>query len=344
MKSKSVLFFTRFMVVALLLQGCGLPSLGSNSTPTVAATEPPLALTQPPAQPVIVHSLIPNTGTEQVSNAHDNEESATFDEKTVRGGDDFRINRFERPFTSVDMAYLPYVDVVDVGMTKDDNFYYVQIKLSGVDATTNGVKGFYGVEFDLDKDGKTETLVLAQAPAGSEWTTDGVKVFVDDNGDIGGLSSRPDDVYAGDGYETTVFDAGNGSDPDLAWARFLNNSAPVVEIAFKKEALKDVPNFMFSVLASDLQLDPTKMYFNDTFSEQRAGSPIKGNEFYPLNELAAFDNTCRLPAGFQPTGAEPYGCSVAGPEGTIDFIPGKPPVYCWWCGILVIPLPPPAIP
>ena len=113
MKSKSVLFITKFMIFALLLQACGLPSFGSNPEPTVViATEPPLVATQPPAQPAIVHSVIPNAGSTQVSNAHDNEESTTFEEKSVRGGDDFRNNRFERPFTSVDMAYLPHIDIV----------------------------------------------------------------------------------------------------------------------------------------------------------------------------------------------------------------------------------------
>jgi hypothetical protein len=331
-------------VISMLLQACALPGLGAKTDPTespvvapatqpvvVAATEPaavpvnePAAATEPVA--AIVHTVLPVTGTKQVSTAHDNEEIATFAEKGVRGGDNFRSNRFERPFTAGDMNYLPYIDIVDIGMTSDDNFYYIQIKLAGVDEAINGVSGYYGVEFDLDKDGKTEFLVLAQAPAGKDWTTDGVQVFVDDNADIGGLSSKPDDVYAGDGYEKTVFDSGAGDDPDLAWTRFINNSTPVVEIAFKKAALKDAPNFMFSVLASESKPDPTKMYFNDTLSEQRAGSPIKGNKYYPLNELAAYDNTCRLPAGFQPTGSEPYGCSIGGPEnekGPIEFKPGK---------------------
>jgi hypothetical protein len=326
MRTKPSLIIAHWLGIAMLLQACGLPAIGASPT----ATQPPLALTQPPAQPAVVHSVIPSTGTDQVSSAHDNEESTTFADKSVRGGDEFRINRFERPFTAGDMTYLPYIDIVDIGMSKDTNFYYVQIKLAGVDPDTKGVKGYYGVEFDLNKDGKTETLVLAKAPTGPDWTTDGVQVFVDSNGDIGGLSSKPDAVYAGNGYETKVFDSGNGSDPDLAWARFINNSSPVVEIAFKKSALKDIPNFMFSVLASGNQVDPTKMYYNDTISEQNAGSPIKGNKYYPLKELSAYDNTCRLPAGFQPDGTEPYGCSVGGPNGDIQFVPGKVS-FCWWC-------------
>ena len=335
MKKRTGILTLHLFVISMLLQACGLPAFGAKTNPTeaapvVAVTEPavvpviePAAATEPAA--AVVHTLDPSTGTDQVSNAHDNEETTTFADKGVRGGDDFRSNRFERPFTAGDMTYLPYIDIVDVGMTSDEKFYYIQIKLAGVDATTSGIKGYYGVEFDLDKDGKTEFLVLAEAPAGKDWTTDGVQVFVDENGDIGGLSSKPDDVYAGDGYEKLAFDSGVGSDPDLAWARFLNNSTPVVEIAFKKDVLKIVPDFMFSVLSSETKPDPTKMYFNDTMSEQRAGSPIKGNQYYPLNELAAYDNTCRLPAGFEPKGDEPYGCSKGGVEkAPIEFKQGPP--------------------
>ncbi len=145
--------------MAMGLQACGLPFLAGNGP-----TQAPIAPTQPPAQPAIVHSLVPNAGNVQVSNAHDNEESTTFDEKSVRGGDEFINNHFERPFTAHDMAYLPYIDIVDAAMTKDDNFYYVQIKLAGVDSASGGVKGYYGAEFDLDKDGRTEFLILGKAP------------------------------------------------------------------------------------------------------------------------------------------------------------------------------------
>jgi len=326
MDTKPRLIFAIVSVLTIVLQACALPSFSAP-----AATEPP-APEQPPAQPAIVHSVIPSAGSSQVSNAHDNEESTTFEEKSVRAGDEFENNRFERPFTAQDMAYLPYIDIVDAGMTEDDNFYYTQIKLVGVDSATGAVKGFYGQEFDLDIDGRTEVLILAKAPTGSDWTTDGVVVYVDGNGDIGGLSSRSDDAYTGNGYEAAVFDAGNGDDPDLAWVRFVNSSAPIVELAFKKSVLEDVPTFMFSVLSSDNALDPTKMYFNDTFTEERAGSPVKGNAYYPLNELAAFDNTCRLPSGFQPTGSEPYGCQVGKPDAVYEWTPGKK--KCILCGLI----------
>jgi hypothetical protein len=256
-----------------------------------------------------------------IANAHDNEESATSDQKTVQNGDEFRINRFERPFTANDMEYLPQVDIVGMSMSKDDTWYYVQIKVAGVDPATGELNGTYGVEFDLNVDGKTEILLLAKGPNSSEWTTDGVSAYVDNNGDIGGVSSRPDDIYTGNGYETLVFDSGKGEDPDAAWVRSSKDNS-VIEIAFKQETLRDFPKWMWSVFASANPVDPAKFYFNDTYTEARAGSPIRGNENYPLKELAGFDNTCRVPANFEATGSEPMGCQVGKPQEDLEFTPG----------------------
>jgi hypothetical protein len=302
--------FALGLLAVFALTACGLPGLPGGSTPT--SVPPTLAPTIPPEpSPVLIQHLVqPSAGSQAVANAHDNEQSTTFEERSVRGGDDFRINRFERPFTSETMEYLPHVDIVGMSMTKDETWYYVQIKLAGADAATGAMSGVYGVEFDLNIDGKTEVLILAQGPLGADWTADGVSVYADLNGDIGGLSSKPDDIYAGNGYETIVFDSGQGEDPDLAWARASSNNS-IVEIAMKQEVLRDYPKWMWNPLASAYPLDPTLFYFNDTFTPERAGSPVRGNANYPVKELAGFDNTCRVPANFQATGSEPMGCSVA---------------------------------
>jgi hypothetical protein len=272
---------------------------------------------------VIQHHTRPNAGNEAIANAHDNEESDIPDEKNAPVGDDFRINRFERPFTAENMEYLPHVDIVGMSMSQDDTWYYVQIKVAGVDPATGDLSGTYGVEFDLNVDGKTEVMLLARGPYGPDWTTDGVTVHLDENGDIGGLGSYPDEIYTGNGYETIIFDSGQGEDPDAAWAR-ANPDNYIVEIAFKQETLRDFPKWMWNPLASAYPLDPTKFYFNDTYSRERAGSPTKGNEHYPLKELAGFDNTCRVPANFQATGNEPMGCAVAAAEQEdLEFDPGS---------------------
>ena len=300
------------VLFAFALQACGLPSALVTEVPTAlpAATQVAVATEVQPIQVEIVHAVIPGgTESKDVANAHDNEESNTFDSKSVMFGDDFNINRFERPFTSMDMAYLPQIDIVDIGMTEDDNYYYVHIKLAGVDLATGGANGSYAVDFDTSIDGKAEFIIIADTPASAEWSTDGVSIHADENSNVGGESLSPDNGYTGDGFEKMVFNGGTGNDPDAAWSRFVNEGSPVVEIAFKRSFLAEQPKFMWSVTASLAKIDPTKFYYNDTYTVESAGSPVLGEQ-YPVKDLAGVDNTCRLPAGFQPTGTEPLGCHV----------------------------------
>jgi hypothetical protein len=327
------------VILILATLACNVPS-GGPAEPT---TPPELLLpsatdTAVPTAAAIVHLISPAQGTKHESTAHDNEESAFYDLKNVEFGDDFKINRFERPFTSVEMNYIPYIDIMDLEMTSDQNWYYVQIKLIGVDPATGGIHGVYGLEFDLDIDGRSEILILAEDP-GSEWSAERVRVYLDGNGDIGGQGSTPDTAYTGNGYETMIFDSGQGEDPDLAWARAVMGNRPVAEFGFKKSLLRSYTKFMWSVLASASPIDPSKFYFNDTFTEEGAGSPNKKNAYYPVKELSAYDNTCRVPTGFDATGAEPLGCLVyTPPEPGEPGQPGGPHIF-WiphdipWCAI-----------
>ena len=310
----------RFLLGFLFITAFALQACGAKKDAEVAQPE---VVNEPPAQPEVVHSMIPNAGPNAVANAHDNEESTSFESKSVSNGDIFDLNRFERPFTAGDMTYLPYVDIADISMSEDPTFYYIQIKLAGVDAETGGIKGMYGVDFDLNTDGKAEVLLLAEAPAGAQWSTDGVSLYVDEDDNVGGQSIKPDEVYAGNGFEKMIFDSASGDDPDTAWVHYVNTSAPIVEFALKKSVLESVPQFMWSAMASSTTIDPARLYYNDSFSLARAGSPQKGDQYYPLNELAGFDNTCRLPAGFVATGAEPLGCVVGGPGGGGDEGPAS---------------------
>ncbi|HET6846088.1 MAG TPA: hypothetical protein VFH29_04595 [Anaerolineales bacterium] len=320
------------LMTILITSGCGLPVPGAGgggggaTAEQPAATLPPADTAAPPTSTAIPHLATPGAGSKAIANAHDNDECKTPDTKSVTVGDEFRINRFERPFTAKDMQYLPQIDIVGMSMTQDDTWYYIQMKMCGKDPATGTMSGNYGAEFDLNVDGKTEVLVLANGPIGTDWSANGVAIYADLNGDIGGASSRPDDIYTGNGYETKVYESGqtlytgggDAADPDLAWARASADTA-TVELAIKKTVLKDYKKWMWNPLASAYPLDPTKMYFNDTFTAERAGSARKGDANYPLNELAGFDNSCRLPANFDAKGDEPMGCNVSKQQKDIEF-------------------------
>jgi hypothetical protein len=131
---------------------------------------------------------------------------------------------------------------------------------------------------------------------------------------VGGDQAAAPDAANGDGFDSLRFDLNNGihpEDPDLAWVRFINDTKPAIEIAYKKWLFKDGnENFMWSVTANESLINPAQYNFHDALTEAEAGSPTKSNPNYPLKGLAAMDNTCRVPFGFQAKGNEPLGCSV----------------------------------
>ena len=305
------------ILITLVLQACNL------GAPTQAATEAslPVAAEAPPAtfEP-IVHTIIPQQGSLSRSNAHDHEESATFDNKNVTAGDEFLKNQFERPFTASEMAYLPDIDIVDFGITSDDQFFYIKIILAGLDVDSQSITGGYGVEIDRNVDGRAEIMLVTLPPYSTEFTAENVIVLVDKDGDIGGSRpTRPDEGFSGNGYDGVIFDLSQNifpeGDPDLAWVRAIKDEKPAIEIAYRKWIFKDGnESFMWSVWASGQDIDPASFNLHDSIAETQAGSPNKGNANYPIKDLAAFDNSCRVPLGFDAVGNEPLGCLVQGSE------------------------------
>jgi hypothetical protein len=282
-------------------------------------------LTQPTLVPQTViepvnHVMIPSTGTSDRATAHDNENSLFYDTKKVKTGDEFYKNRFERPFTSVDMAYLPDLDIVNFSITSDVNFFYVNISMVELDPAMQSLTGYYGVEIDRNADGRAEVLLATRPPYSTTFTADNVAVYLDVNSDVGGeIINRPDS-FPGNGFETTIFDLSQGIYPegnsDLAWVRqTTDGTLPAVEIAFSRQMFKDGKEaFMWSVLSDDAAINPAQLYYNDSYTAEQAGAANTDDPNYPIKELAAMDNTCRVPLGFQAVGTEPLGCFVKGGE------------------------------
>lgn len=282
----------------------------SEAVPTAEATVVPVV----PATPVM-HIVIPSAGTSDRATAHDNENSLFFDTKKVKTGDEFYKNRFERPFTSGDMAYLPDLDIVNFSITSDENFFYINISMVGPDAGTQSLTGFYGVEIDRNADGRAEILLTTRPPYTTEFSADNVAAYLDINSDVGGSIINRSDNFGSDGFEAAIFDLSRGvypeDDPDLVWVRQTTDSElPAVEIAFKKWIFGGNEAFMWSVLSSDVAINPTTLYYHDHFTPEQAGAANTDDPNYPLKDLAAVDNTCRVPLGFQASGNELFGCYV----------------------------------
>jgi len=85
------------------------------------------------------------------------------------GSDIFVKDLFERPFNANTMnTYFPYIDIVNTQGYIDDIWGYATITLSGMDANGH-LPAKYGVELDLNKDGRGDWLVLVSQSA-SAWT------------------------------------------------------------------------------------------------------------------------------------------------------------------------------
>jgi hypothetical protein len=196
-----------------------------------------------------------------------------------------------------------------------------------LDKLTQSLTGFYGVEIDRNADGRAEILLATRPPYTTEFSADNAMAYLDVNGDVGGaVINRPDNVGS-DGFEKTIFDLSQGvypeGDPDLVWVRQTTDSdLPAVEIAFEKWIFNDGKvSFMWSVLASENVIDPAILYYHDHFTPEEAGAANTDDPNYPIKALAAVDNTCRVPLGFQAVGSEPLGCYVNGGEAEAKATP-----------------------
>jgi hypothetical protein len=207
------------------------------------------------------------------------------------------------------MSYFPDLDITNFTVAKDQDWWYVSMKLVGTNPN-NALGIDYGIELDTDHDGFGDYLVWAHPPYTDQWDTLPVQIYQDKNHNTGGLSALKSDApFSSDGYETLIFDGSTGgADPDLAWVRTNAGANATVQFAFKRSWSGDV--FMLGVIADAGLKDPGKLDYVDRFSITEAGSPVKDNANYPLQSLFLVDNTCRDAFGFSPTHFEPQGCPV----------------------------------
>ncbi len=304
-------------MTAILVLACTLPFLAEDTTsvpaplpisePTIfvdESSQPASAL--PTNTPVIIHVMTPSTAPSTGSIIYDVFSKDTAPEKRAPYGDSYDIYRLERPFKQ-DMSYIPDMDIVTFNLTEDKDWYYISIELIGSDPN-NSIGINYGVEIDHDADGFGDVIIWAEPPYIKEWTNANIRVYEDKNHDSAGISAEKSDapLDTTNGYETLIFDRGVATDPDLAWVRINAGMKATVQFAFKK-SLTD-GTFMLGVLSDAALKDVGKMYYNDRFTAEVAGSSVRSNKHYPLGELYLFDNTCREAFGFTPNGYEPLLC------------------------------------
>ncbi len=283
--------FLSFVAIITLLA----LALGSFSQPVLAADSDP----NKPGD-------IPNI---KVQTVHDQTNEKTASDKFAFGGDVFNLGWYERPFDQ-NMGYLPFIDLSKILMTREDpNWVYVKIFMAAPVADGKDSKPWYGIEMDTDLDNRGEFLLLTGIPAGTEWATDSVMIMSNSDNNLGGSKPvLPDtNLSEGKGYDTEVFNAGKGDDPNLAWARISPDDPKCIDLAFKSSFIGGAKGkFLWLSWSLVGMQDLTKFEFNDHFTKADAGSPLKEDkDLYPIKGIWGIDNTPRIPSGFEPGGLMP---------------------------------------
>ena len=285
-----------------------------TDTPAPTATSEPTALptaTQVPSltpTPEPVHVMIPGRPSSRNTFVTDLITVDLAKDQTAVG-DNYAWSRMERPYTAETMEYLDFLDIMRVDLQVREPWVYLTFILIG-DLPEEGDYR-YAVELDTDHEGRGETLVMAALPPEGAWTTEGVLVMADADGDIGGLFPLYEDAPDPDqnGYETELFNSGRGDDPDLAWVRRDPEHSNQLQIAFKRSLLGQ-RGVLWSAWTDGGLKDPALFDFNDHFTFEEAGSPNKGNYRYPVKAVAQIDSTCRSWYGYIPSGEEPGLCTT----------------------------------
>jgi hypothetical protein len=275
-----------------------------TSPPATMAVVTPEVTPSPP----VVHTLFPGEPPPPVRFMTDRS-SAVLAGEHRSIADDFNNGLFERPFTSLAMDYKGFLDLTRGEIASAGLWVYVTLFLEGPPSAAEPAS--YGVEIDLDLDGRGDWLIVGAAPPSTTWTTDGVRAFQDTNNDVGAqvpVRSDPP-AGAGNGYESLVFDQGIGPDPDAAWIRLSPSNPNQVQIAFKPGLIGGDNEFLWWGWAfADPQ--PAWQDYQDHFTLAQAGSPLSESPQYPIKDLALIDSTCRWGFDFNPVGTEPGVCPV----------------------------------
>jgi hypothetical protein len=280
---------------------------GDGTNPDVRMTDTPYPTSQPTATPTLKpaseHLVIPGKPKERVDSYLVDYNSSGDAKERITYGDNYKANILERPFTANDMDYMGTIDIIRVNMKVTETWIYVIVFLAEDLPQEGSMK--YGLEFDLDENGRGDILIQTDLPKTLDWSVDGVQVFQDLDNDVGGEKPMTPDHSSQQrtGYESLIFDSGEGNDPDLAWVRRDPDANNQFLFAVKYE-LTGGTGFMYSAWADSGLKAPDYFDYHDLYNEETAGNPYPDSPLYPIKNLALFDNTCRSYYGFTPTGNE----------------------------------------
>ncbi len=309
---KNVLLLN-IMICLLALSACvtiEMNGSGSDSKPTAVVLNGEDQTADATQESTVDGRVLPTDPQYIEGEVEDTNSSKFASEKRVVSGDSYLSNFFERPFTRESMEYLPNVDIQYGYISSDDNFFIYTIVLAGVDPTTNALVGSYGVEMDIDADGRGDYSVWVKDPVSTTWTSENVRIFKDSNGDVGGKDKYISDApSSGNGYDQEL----PNTNAETAFARVVPDYPAIVQIAVHRALVENPVEFLWGVWADNGLQNPGQFDYDDHYTYKDAGSPISGNQYYPLDAVHSCDNTCRRSYGFYPGYRIPNMCWSGGP-------------------------------
>lgn len=337
---KNMKIFFAMLSLMITILACGFPASNNDATEVpgaeipitggeateIATTEAATQESTPPDQPVAIqHQIIPaGLPDKQNGQAGDFDSSTVIENKSIIGGDRFTYGRFERPFIATTMdVYFSELDIIDTSVFQDDTWIYGSIVVKEFNSDSSSTAK-YAIELDTDLDGKGDWLIVALKPASTEWAVSGVQIYEDANNDVGNVTPMLTDKNAvdGDGFESLVFDQGQGTDSDAAWVRTSPNNPNVVEISVKQSIVGNPKKYLINMWAGTSLLNPALFDLNDHFTHDQAGAADSGLQYYyPIKEVSEIDSSCRMAVGFEPTGQEPGLCDIFIPHINVPGVP-----------------------
>ena len=279
-------------LISVLVISCGLPIAVFN-------TESPTK----PGSPVLSQVILDcNTG-ERV-------ELGT-PIQPIPGCDSWQINRYERPFNAGPQdQYYPDLDILSASLGQSQYWYYVRLEIFDVAEESGWLDGLYGLELDLDLDGRGDVLITAELLDQeniSEWNNAGVQAWRDTDNDVGNeIPMHPDHAINTSGYDEASLDPRVSSE-DI-WVRAILGKPSFVEIAFKPELIDDDPDFKWWAWVDEGVANPSGYDYHDLLRRDQAGDVYISAPFFPAREIFSVDNTCAAVWGMTPPPDDPSLC------------------------------------
>ena len=326
------------VLLFLLITACSKPEAKvptpiETEGPIAAITQPPLDTEVPPSASTAAPTEAPVVAATAVTITHlvtPGEPVYKTDQKVTdcNTGDRVRLGattligqgcdvwdeqKLERPAGAINGPFQPALDITSAWMGTNQQWLFGKIVLFESDAAKIPTGMTAAFEIDTDLDSRGEYLILANNITSTSWTTDGVQVWQDIDGLVGGGKPHRPDTSSGNGYETLLFDSGIGDDPDLAWVRLNTSQGISIEFAFKPSLVPANQVFAWWGWTFGAAPDPSKMEVVDLQQNSATWS---------------LDNTCGWIFNAKPTNLQINICPFAYPTAVPTITPTPSPLGC----------------